>query len=109
MRAVVEVHRLMIVNGPGATKWLEAALFLLDESLLAKQGASGKKVFFTVTTPASPTPFEAHVTILCMSQQAFNSYQVCNSGDFYFSGIYQGKLIEGLHSLKTKSGKLDEL
>ena len=61
MNALVSESRMPIVNGPGATKWLEGALFLLDSLHLI---GAGFDVEFTLTTPGSANSIKTWVTVV---------------------------------------------
>jgi hypothetical protein len=102
MRAVVNVDKFTIVNGPGATKMLHAAADLLD-------GKSSTRLVFLVETCAAPHsmyPKALQCTTISKTTSGSREYP------FYLSGTMDGVGVELLYTLNTtlpSRGEITEL
>lgn len=63
LTVAVETARLVILNGPGATKLLDASLRLSEIGGRVHAGASGPMVEFTVENPVAGTPMKVFVEV----------------------------------------------
>lgn len=93
MTAHIPVDRFDIVNGPGATKWVE-----LQAALVGKAGSSHPYVeaLLTLKTLASGTSFRRTLKMATI----FN----VKDGVFEFTAIFNDFGVSGVYNMKSRTG-----